>query len=95
MLQGSISSIVDAVEGQRAVFYQVDMELIDIQSNEKVWLGQKEIKKVIEQSKRRLVTTMGTPRKSIRGIRAGSSCRNGAGALLVSHDAEFEICGDR
>lgn len=52
MLQGSISSIVDAVEGERAVFYQVDMELIDIQTNEKVWLGSKEIKKVIEQSKR-------------------------------------------
>lgn len=52
MLQGSISSVVDAVEGQRAVFYQVDMELISIETNEKVWLGQKEIKKVIEQSKR-------------------------------------------
>lgn len=53
MLQGSISSIVDAVEGERAVFYQVDMELISIETNEKVWLGQKEIKKVIEQNKRR------------------------------------------
>lgn len=52
MLQGSISSVVDAVEGQRAVFYQVDMELISIETNEKVWLGQKEIKKVIEQRKR-------------------------------------------
>ncbi len=53
MLQGSISSIVDAVEGQRAVFYQVDLELINIETSEKVWLGQKEIKKIIEQSRRR------------------------------------------
>ncbi len=52
MLQGTISSIVDAVEGQRAVFYQVDMELINIETSEKVWLGQKEIKKIIEQSRR-------------------------------------------
>ncbi|MFW5643147.1 MAG: penicillin-binding protein activator LpoB, partial [Alkalispirochaeta sp.] len=53
MLQGSISSVVDAVEGVRTVFYQVDMELISIETNEKVWLGQKEIKKIIEQDRRR------------------------------------------
>jgi uncharacterized protein (TIGR02722 family) len=54
MLRGSISSTVDAVEGVRAVFYQVDMELINIESNEKVWIGSKEIKKVIEQKRTRL-----------------------------------------
>lgn len=53
MMQGSISSTVDAVEGERAVFYQVDMELINIQSNEKVWIGSKEIKKIIEQRRSR------------------------------------------
>ena len=53
MMQGSISSTVDAVEGARAVFYQVDMELINIQSNEKVWIGSKEIKKIIEQRRSR------------------------------------------
>lgn len=53
MMQGSISSTVDAVEGERAVFYQVDMELIRIQSNEKVWIGSKEIKKIIEQRRAR------------------------------------------
>ncbi len=51
MLQGSISSTTDAVEGRKLVFYQVDMELINIQSNEKVWIGSKEIKKFIEQKK--------------------------------------------
>lgn len=49
MLQGSISSTVDAIEGERAIFYQVDMELIDIETNEKVWIGSKEIKKLVEQ----------------------------------------------
>ncbi|MFP4151830.1 MAG: penicillin-binding protein activator LpoB [Alkalispirochaeta sp.] len=53
MLQGSISSVVDAIEGVRTVFYQVDMELISIETNEKVWLGQKEIKKIVEQDRRR------------------------------------------
>lgn len=53
MLQGSISSVVDAIEGQRAVFYQVDMELINIETNEKVWIGSKEIKKIIEQRRAR------------------------------------------
>ena len=50
MLQGQITSQVDAIEGQRAVAYSVDLELINIQSNEKAWLGGKEIKKIIEQA---------------------------------------------
>ncbi len=47
---GNISSIVDAIQGKKAVFYQVDMELINIETNEKVWVDSKEIKKIIEQS---------------------------------------------
>ena len=39
------------VEGKRAVLYQVDMELINIETMEKVWLGTKKIKKLVEQSK--------------------------------------------
>jgi uncharacterized protein (TIGR02722 family) len=53
MMQGTISSTVDAVEGERSVFYQVDMELIDIETNEIVWIGSKEIKKIIEQRRSR------------------------------------------
>lgn len=53
MLQGSITSTVDAIEGERAIFYQVDMELIDIETNEKVWIGSKEIKKLVEQRRAR------------------------------------------
>ncbi|MCD4819743.1 MAG: penicillin-binding protein activator LpoB [Candidatus Cloacimonetes bacterium] len=51
VLIGSIKSTMDAISGKAAKFYQIDMELINIESNEKVWIGQKEIKKLISQSK--------------------------------------------
>ena len=51
MLLGVITSQVDAIEGKRATLYQVDMELINIENNEKVWIGTKKIKKLVEQSK--------------------------------------------
>lgn len=50
MLQGSINTIVDAIDGEQARFYQVDMTLIDLGNNRKVWLGQKKIKKTISKS---------------------------------------------
>lgn len=50
MLQGSINSIVDAVSGEQARFYQIDMNLIDLSTNRKVWAGQKKIKKTISKS---------------------------------------------
>ena len=49
MLQGSVNSIKDAVKGKYAVFYQVTLELVDMKTNQKRWLGQKEIKKVVER----------------------------------------------
>lgn len=49
MLQGSIKTIVDQIQGRRVIFYQTDMELINVESNEKVWLGVKKIKKDITQ----------------------------------------------
>ena len=51
MLQGVINTLVDESGGTKAVFYQVDLELIDLASNVKVWLGQKKIKKLVERSK--------------------------------------------
>jgi penicillin-binding protein activator len=49
MLQGGIEAIEDREGRERVVFYQVDATLIDLQSNEKVWTGQKQIKKLITQ----------------------------------------------
>ena len=49
MLQGSINSIVDAVSGEQARFYQIDLTLIELGTNRKVWVGQKKIKKTIEK----------------------------------------------
>lgn len=49
MLQGTINTIVDAISGEQARFYQVDLTLIDLANNRKVWVGQKKIKKTIEK----------------------------------------------
>ena len=51
MLKGNISTILDESQGIKAVFYQVDLELIDLQNNVKSWFGQKKIKKVIERKR--------------------------------------------
>ena len=54
MLQGTITSTIDAIEGRRSIFYQINLELISIETNEKVWIGEKEIKKLIERRRSRL-----------------------------------------
>lgn len=54
MLQGSINTIIDAVAGQHVRFYQVDLTLIDLANNRKVWLGQKKIKKEVARDEFRL-----------------------------------------
>jgi penicillin-binding protein activator len=47
MLIGEINKIVDQEGKEKVAFYQIDMTLTDLQTNEKVWLGQKKIKKYI------------------------------------------------
>jgi len=51
MLQGTINSILDSVGGKTVRFYQIELELTDMESNEKVWIGQKKIKKLVKKSK--------------------------------------------
>lgn len=51
MLIGSINSIVDQEKGEKVVFYQVDLELVDMRDNRKVWLGNKKIKKYVSRSR--------------------------------------------
>ncbi len=48
MLQGQINTIFDAAENTQVKYYQVDLTLISLKDNRKVWLGQKKIKKVLE-----------------------------------------------
>ncbi|HET7275453.1 MAG TPA: penicillin-binding protein activator LpoB [Longimicrobiaceae bacterium] len=49
MLQGDIQSIEDREGGESVVFYQVDLTLVNLETNEKVWVGQHKIKKFIDR----------------------------------------------
>lgn len=49
MLTGTINTIVDQEGGKSVIFYQVDLELTDLQSHKKLWMGDKKIKKFISQ----------------------------------------------
>ncbi len=53
MLQGGIKTIVDQEGKEQVIFYQVDLEMIHLESNEKVWIGSKKIKKYIKKSSRK------------------------------------------
>lgn len=48
MLLGSINTIIDREGREQVRFYQVDLEMISLADNRKVWIGQKKIKKYIE-----------------------------------------------
>ena len=47
MLKGDINTIIDAAAVKHVRFYQVDLTLIDLVNNRKVWVGQKKIKKTV------------------------------------------------
>jgi uncharacterized protein (TIGR02722 family) len=51
MMKGTIATILDEADGTKAMFYQVDLQMVDLESNAKVWFGQKKIKKVIEKKR--------------------------------------------
>jgi PBP1b-binding outer membrane lipoprotein LpoB len=50
MLLGTINSIVDKEGGKSVVFYQVNLELVSIESGRKLWIGDKKIKKYVTKS---------------------------------------------
>jgi len=54
VLQGSISSIIDAAGGERVIYYQVNLQLVNIESNETVWIGEKKHKKLVSKNKIKL-----------------------------------------
>jgi len=51
MLSGEMNSITDSEGGEKVLFYQVDLTLINIETNTKVWLGQKKLKKFVGQGR--------------------------------------------
>ena len=53
MLQGTVSTIVDVAGKKQIRYYQIDMSLINLADNRKVWAGQKKIKKLIKRSQLR------------------------------------------
>ncbi|MDD2423936.1 MAG: penicillin-binding protein activator LpoB [Candidatus Cloacimonetes bacterium] len=48
MLQGSVKTIMDSVDRTKAKYYQVDMQLVNVETSEKVWIGNKQIMKIVE-----------------------------------------------
>ena len=51
VLMGEINQITDEEGGKKVLFYQTDLELTNVETNEKVWLGDKKIKKFVGKSK--------------------------------------------
>jgi uncharacterized protein (TIGR02722 family) len=49
MMSGTIDSILDEEGHKRVVYYQVSLQLINLETNEKAWLGSHKIKKLIER----------------------------------------------
>ena len=50
MLKGTINTIIDVSGSTQVRYYQVDLTLISLADNRKVWVGQKKIKKLVERS---------------------------------------------
>lgn len=47
MMTGVMTSITDQYAKEKTVYYQVNLELTNLETNEKVWIGEKKIKKLI------------------------------------------------
>jgi uncharacterized protein (TIGR02722 family) len=53
MMTGTINTIIDPSGDTQVRFYQVNMTLISLADNRKVWVGQKDIRKLVTHSKLR------------------------------------------
>ncbi|MFC1546285.1 penicillin-binding protein activator LpoB [bacterium] len=54
MIKGQINTILDEAGKYQLKYYQTELELINIETNEKVWIGQKKIKKTVKRRKSKL-----------------------------------------
>lgn len=51
MMTGEVNTIQDQEGGEKVTFYQIDLTLTNIETNIKIWMGQKKIKKFISRSR--------------------------------------------
>jgi len=49
ILQGDMTSIVDSYKKEKVMFYKVNLQLTNMETNEVVWIGDKEIKKYVNK----------------------------------------------
>jgi uncharacterized protein (TIGR02722 family) len=54
MLIGTINTIMDQEGRKTVMFYQTNLELVNMENNLKAWIGEKKIKKLIKKSKFKL-----------------------------------------
>lgn len=47
MMNGIMTSITDQYSKEKTIYYQINLELTNLETNEKVWIGEKKIKKYI------------------------------------------------
>jgi hypothetical protein len=52
ILMGDITAIEDVEGGREVVLYQVDLNLTDLETNLRTWVGQKKLKKFIQRRRR-------------------------------------------
>nr|WP_255490844.1 penicillin-binding protein activator LpoB [Spartinivicinus marinus] len=51
MLQGQINTIFDVNDNKQVRYYQVDLTMVSMADNRKVWIGHKKIKKLVKNGK--------------------------------------------
>jgi uncharacterized protein (TIGR02722 family) len=51
MLLGEINQLNDQEKGKDLKYYQVDLTLVNIETNEKTWMGEHKIKKMVQKGK--------------------------------------------
>ena len=54
MLKGTLNTVRDQIKGQYVILYQVNLEFHNLETNRKVWIGQKKLKKVVSRSRWKL-----------------------------------------
>ena len=50
MMIGTVNSIVDQEGSQAVIYYQINMQLTEIESGKTVWIGEKKIKKFVDRA---------------------------------------------